>query len=144
MQAEPMTCYISGPMRGRPRFNFGAFDSCALYMRRNGWTVFNPAEHDRSLYPDMEGWDGFAVGDPAQCPTFDLRGALKWDLHRVLETAAIILLPDWEESEGACLELQAAKAVGNEVLYSYPVHVDVGVYQDPQWFVSDEYFPVSA
>jgi hypothetical protein len=98
-------------MRGIDQFNFKAFDEAAANLRRNGWTVFSPAEHDRETGFDetrntLEG--------------FDLKQAFQWDCNRVCEADYIVLLPGWEKSTGVNAELAVAKMVGTEVRYYSP------------------------
>ena len=111
-----MLVYLAGPMRGIEKFNFPAFDEAALKLVAAGHEVFNQAKHDREVYPFMYSWEGFALGDPSQCPEFDLAEALKWDLQRVLEADAVAVLPGWEASIGARLETDLARALGKKVL----------------------------
>ncbi len=111
-----MKFYISGPMRNHPSFNFPAFDRAQELLEANGHTCFNPAAHDRTIYPDIESWDGFASGDTALCPKFDLPSSLAWDFASILEADAIVLLPGWEASSGAKAERFVAEAVGKLVL----------------------------
>lgn len=131
------TCYVAGPMRGYPEFNFPSFDSLALFMRRNGWTVFNPAEHDRDIYKDITEWAGYADGDISACPRFSLAMAMRWDLARITESHAIVLLPGWEQSSGARTELVVAEACNLEVLYAFPTNPFPAPDYRPEWFVSE-------
>lgn len=107
--------YVSGPMTGRPRFNFDAFDEAEALGRSIGWTMISPAAHDRNLYPEMESWPGFADGDVASCPDFDFHKAMVWDLQEVARADAIVLLPGWTKSTGAGHELDVALACGKRI-----------------------------
>jgi len=104
--------YVGGPMRGFRQFNFPLFNEVTDILGRTKETVFNPAQHDAAIYPNMRTWPGFEAGDVDKCPEFDLKTALRWDLARVLESDALVLLPGWEQSVGATLEKQVADAVG--------------------------------
>ncbi len=143
-------CYIAGPMRGHPQFNFPAFDSCAGYMRKHGWGVYNPAQHDREVYgAEMANWPGFNSGRVEDCPEFSIERAMRWDLGRITECDAIVLLPEWEKSTGVANEIHVANACGLEVLYAYPCHSGnlfkwtdenshhVGWADEDNWFVSE-------
>lgn len=104
-----MKVYVAGPMRGKPFFNFPAFDAAASRLRAAGWTVFNPAEHDREsgFEPDERGAD---LGD------FDLGAAFRWDVERILESDSLHMLPGWRSSEGALLEYSIARMIGTQVV----------------------------
>jgi hypothetical protein len=106
--------YVSGPMRGYPKFNFPVFDAVSAFLRHEGYEVDSPAEHDRECYSDIERWPGFLEGDTALCTKwFDLATALKWDLTRVSEDGGIVMLPGWERSEGARIERFVAECTGS-------------------------------
>ena len=98
--------YIAGPMRGHDQFNFPAFDNAARCLRRRGWEVLSPAEHDRETGFDetLNSIDGF-----------DLQAAMRWDIHAVLRADAIVLLPGWRDSHGTTIELSVARSVGADV-----------------------------
>ncbi len=85
--------YIAGPMTGLPEFNFPAFNAKAVELRAEGWHVENPAEH------------GHVKG--ARWADY-----LRWDISRIVTCGAIYLLPDWETSKGAQLEVYIGKALG--------------------------------
>lgn len=133
------TCYIAGPMRGYPEFNFPAFDSVADYMRFHGWVVFNPAEHDLEIDPAMKTQPAFATGDVDNLAGFSFQAAMRWDLARVTESDAIVLLPGWEKSSGAGHEKYVAEVCGVEVLYACPTSVSNpgSQYDGDEWFVSE-------
>lgn len=93
--AEPRL-YLSGPMTGLPELNFPAFHAAAAALRARGWDVVNPAE----LNPD---------------------GAMPWhmcmraDIKALCDCDFIVLLPGWERSQGAALELHIAQRLQLEV-----------------------------
>lgn len=91
------TYYISGPMTGKPEFNYPLFyeveeDLKATLARKD--KVINPAQNfnGESGHPRAE--------------------YLKLDIAHVLEADEIVLLPGWETSEGAKLEVAVARACG--------------------------------
>ncbi len=112
------SCYLAGPMRGYPRFNFAAFDEASVVLRGGGWTVYSPAENDRASGFDenRESLDGF-----------DLRAAFSWDLDRVREVDAVVVLPGWKRSQGAQCEVAVARMIGTPVL-EYPSLREIEVY----------------
>lgn len=111
MTAFPYTddgrAYIAGPMRGHRRFNFDAFDQCAASLRRWGWQVRSPAEHDREC-----GFDP----DTDTLEDFDLGAAMRWDINSICWADTVVTLAGWRHSQGANFEVAIAVAVGNQIL----------------------------
>lgn len=101
---EVTTAYIAGPMRGYPYHNFPAFIQAAHRLRRAGYTVLSPAEHDLE--------NGFNPELYLDEQEFDLREALKWDLDAVLSSDLVVVLDGWEASQGAQAEIAVALAAG--------------------------------
>ena len=86
--------YLSGPMTGLPDFNRPAFHAAAAALRAQGHVVINPAEVD--LGPDAS-WADY------------MRVHLAEIARRV---ARVFVLPGWEGSRGAQLEVHVARALG--------------------------------
>lgn len=93
------TVYISGPMTGLPELNFPAFHAAARQLRDLGHTVFNPAE----------------VGEE---PGKTWEDYMRKDIKLLCECDTILLLPGWEKSKGAHLELHIAHRIGMEVMFA--------------------------
>lgn len=107
---QPPRIYIAGPMRGRPRWNFPAFDEARDHLASIGWDPINPADMDRKAHgPDIE----FATELP---PGF-VREALSRDFAALATCDAIFMLAGWESSAGAKAELAFAQAAGLAVEY---------------------------
>lgn len=106
------TVYVSGPMRGKPGFNYPQFRAIAANQRAAGKTVNCPAEN--------------FGGDS----TRKLSEYMAKDLRMVLESDAIILMPGWRNSEGARLEASMAKALGRK-FYEAVLNDDDGVGVNP-------------
>lgn len=89
--------YISGPMSGIPEHNFPAFNAEAARLRALGYEVVNPAEvnTDTSMT-----WH--------QC--------LREDIKHLCDCDALALLPGWEHSTGAHLELHIAHRLGMKIV----------------------------
>ena len=86
--------YIAGPMTGMPEHNFPAFHAAAERFRKAGWDVTNPAENFRGR-TDLP------------------RSAyLRADVVLLAQCDAIALLPGWERSAGATLEVVLAAEIG--------------------------------
>lgn len=116
-----MKIYLAGPMRGKPFFNFPEFDRGAAALRKAGHEVFNPAERDRTVDPNVG--ENNPTGDMtlALNSGFSLREALAADMKFICEEAeAIALLPGWENSKGAIAEYNTAKALDLKIFAIYP------------------------
>lgn len=104
---KQLTCYIAGPMRGKPFFNFPAFDAAAETLRKFFVIVFNPADFDRE-----RGYDPMTLEETADwndlMVDFNLKECIQLDVALVLKSDALILLPGWEYSIGVCGEIAIA------------------------------------
>ena len=94
--------YVAGPMTGLPRFNFDAFEDACDRLRADGYLVTSPHEMDlaNGFDPDSDG------------AAFDLRAALEADIAAVKNAELVVLLPGWEKSPGAMIEVLVAEAHG--------------------------------
>jgi len=99
------TGYISGPMRkvGPPDFNHQVFCDVETAWRRENPDVrcHNPALN--------------FGGDK----TLDIATYLTLDLKQVLESDVIVLLPGWEDSDGATLECRVGLATSKRFEFAY-------------------------
>lgn len=90
--------YISGPMSGKPDFNFPAFHSAAASLRSLGYEVHSPAE-------------------------LNLNTSLPWEvlmrhaLRQMLLCDAIYMLEGWSNSKGAKIEWNLANGLNMIVNY---------------------------
>lgn len=92
-----MRVYISGPMSGLPELNFPAFHAAAAALRAKGLEVVNPAE----INPDAGmSWE--------QC--------MRADIKALCDCDALAMLPGWERSKGAHLEVHVAHRLGMQIL----------------------------
>lgn len=91
-----MTIYISGPMTGHTDLNFPLFADVALALRMAGFDVVNPAELHQKESPS---W--------ADC--------MRVDIAALVECESIVMLPGWQQSRGARLELHIARELGLRV-----------------------------
>ena len=113
-----MKIYLAGPMRGKPNFNFPAFDFAAARLREQGYKVFSPADKDR----EEIGAEAFvnATGDEdelARKSAYTINDALAADtLYICREANAVALLPGWENSTGAQAERALAVALGLTII----------------------------
>jgi hypothetical protein len=123
--AEPITepiqrkrvLYIAGPMRGIAWFNYPLFDRVAKELRDAGNEVISPADEDRK----HDGFDPYANpahAHPDACTfpkTMDFSKTVRRCLEAVLRCDEIVLLPGWENSNGAVAELTLAMWLGKRV-----------------------------
>jgi len=116
-------------MRGIPFWNFDSFDDASEWLRRNGYNVISPAEHDREVDPDC-------VLDPNYLTGGETPGAfeklLGWDFAQIAgpECDGIVLLPGWEKSTGAAHELYVCRALGKPV---YEYHTGIALDGGEHW-----------
>lgn len=88
--------YVAGPMTGLPEFNYPAFREAETRLRDRGYGVLNPA---RTYEIEPTSWKGYMVRALADVASSD----------------GLALLPGWERSRGARLEVQVAFALDVEV-----------------------------
>jgi hypothetical protein len=85
-------------MTGLPNLNYPAFHTAAALLRAAGHHVENPAENQP---PPCGSWEGY----------------MKLAIAQLLTCDAIVMLPGWQKSEGACIEVHLAAALHMRVLY---------------------------
>ncbi len=111
-----MKVYLSGPMRGKPYFNFPAFLWAAALLRKKGYTVFSPAERDIDLFgPGIYENNPTGSTEVAYQQGYDIkiREVLHEDLTWICrEAEAIVVLPRWYNSKGAKAEVATGLAIG--------------------------------
>lgn len=87
--------YVAGPMSGYPDFNYPAFNAAAERLRAANDLVENPAEN-----PEEIDWQGY----------------MRTALAQVVRVEGVAVLPDWQMSRGATLEVHVAHALQLPVL----------------------------
>ena len=92
------TLYVAGPMTGLPEFNYPAFNAAEKMLRGLGYHVLNPvdAEEHNPTPGKPQAWDWY----------------MRHALRMVLNAEGLALLPGWENSRGARLEVQVAESLG--------------------------------
>jgi len=106
--------YVAGPMTGYPNLNREAFRSAEHQLRAAGRLVVNPHDVEPHWHDGRDCPPSYAVSDDGHAAACYLRSALRV----MLECAEIHLLPGWEASVGARLELSVAAAVGMRVTFA--------------------------
>lgn len=103
-----MKVYIAGPMRGQPSRGWDNFFAAEVVVAKMGWTPLNPARID-SAFGTRSDSDDFSMGSQ--------KVAIRRDLNCLIDEAdAILLLPGWDESKGACAELALAEFLDLQVM----------------------------
>lgn len=92
-----MKVYIAGPMTGMPNSNYDEFDKAATVWRDAGHEVTSPAENFAGR-KDLD-WSEYLCKAVTQVAGVDV----------------VAVLPGWEESRGAKLEVHVAKELGKEI-----------------------------
>lgn len=92
-----MKVYLAGPMTGIPEFNYPQFAKHADDLRTRGFEVVSPHE----LCDQSMSW----------------RLCMKVNIKRLVECDMIAMLPGWDKSRGACLEMQIAQGLGLEFMF---------------------------
>lgn len=99
--------YVAGPMSGIAEHNFPAFHDAAWRLRMAGLDVVNPAE----LNPGQD-------GDWAAC--------MRRDVAQMVTCDTVALLPGWDRSRGAQVEVRLARDLGLRV-------VELGTLLESAW-----------
>ena len=102
-----MKIYIAGPMSGIKDWNFPAFFEAEEQLKELGYEVINPAHNDGETLEEALA----SAGTPER-PTNSWAYYMRRDLPGVLSVDALCVLPDWQKSKGASLEVQVAQALG--------------------------------
>jgi hypothetical protein len=98
--------YLIGPMTGLPELNVSMFMAVAAKLRLAGFEVISPAE------PSLEETD-WAI-------------AMKRNIRWLLDCEGVVVLPGWESSKGAKIELMIATNM-NMIIHHWDIlnrHLD--------------------
>lgn len=99
--------YIAGPMSGMKDFNFPAFFEAERQLEALGYEVINPAHNDGATVQEALQ----SAGTP-ESPNKLWSYYMKRDLPHVMDVDMLCVLPGWQNSKGASLEVAVAKALG--------------------------------
>lgn len=109
-----MRLYLAGPMRGYPKFNFPAFFKAAKALRKEGYTVFCPAEKDIEKYGSLKK----VTSEYQKNPSKVMRDVIRKDLNWIIDKAEVVaFLPGWKKSRGAKAEKALAEFLGLKLIF---------------------------
>ena len=90
--------YLAGPMTGIEDYNYPAFLEAARLLRKAGHTVLNPAElFDENMKLPRTVY-------------------MKYGIKNLISAEFVAVLPGWENSRGAKLEVDVARECGLPVI----------------------------
>lgn len=93
--------YLAGPMTGYEGLNFPAFHAEAARLRALGFDVVNPAEINVD-------------------PQANWHACMRADIAQLVTCEEIHMLPGWQSSRGAMLELYLARSLEMEIVLVAP------------------------
>jgi hypothetical protein len=112
-----VTIYIAGPMTGLPQFNIPAFERQTRRLRAAGYTVVSPVELDSELIRNEA-----LASKTGAMPEGGKIGGETWgeilarDVRVIADTIdAICVLPNWQKSRGARLEVFVGMLCGKSI-----------------------------
>ena len=125
-----MKLYVAGKMTGEPWHNFPAFDAATDWLTSLGFEIVSPAELDdpQQRAAALASADGTLAGESTWG---DL---LARDVKLIADVVdGVVLLPGWENSNGARLEAFICRLVGKPVFYLNRGPYRVQDYSRPDW-----------
>lgn len=93
-----MIVYISGPMTGYEDLNFPEFEKAADRLRQQGHVVISPHEIDQPV----KTWEA----------------CMKEDIKQLMRCSTVAVLPGWEQSKGARIEVELARSLGMRIIHA--------------------------
>jgi hypothetical protein len=99
-----MKIYVAGPMSTVQDHNYPEFFAVANELRALGHEVINPAETNGATLEE-------AIADVLNNP-MGWKDYMRIDLRSITQVEALCLLPGWQNSKGARLEVTVAKELG--------------------------------
>jgi hypothetical protein len=109
-----MRIYLAGPMRGLPQWNCQAFIEAESRWMKEGWEVISPYRQDVLLGNDSRVLSDRELNRLAQDQGW-LRKVIKEDVSWICECDALGLIPGWERSLGATVEVALAQFLGLDI-----------------------------
>jgi len=99
--------YIAGPMTGYEDWNFPAFFDAENQIKELGYETLNPAANDGA---SLEAAIQNAISARDSGATW--ASYMRRDLSNLVLSDYVCVLPNWQRSKGASLEVHVAKALG--------------------------------
>jgi hypothetical protein len=109
--------YLSGPISGKPKGNIMEFERAAQELRQHGYKIVSPVELDQKEQICTE---------EVEAGSKEWRFLLARDIEIITstETQGLFVLPGWQDSRGARLEVHVAMELGKPVV-SWPERVSL-------------------
>lgn len=101
-----MKLYIAGPMSGHPDWNYPAFFTAETELHGLGHGTINPARTDGDTLAAALA----SAGNPDN-PNRSHEYYLKIELPQMIGCDGLVVLPGWQKSRGARLEVEIAQAL---------------------------------
>lgn len=98
--------YIAGPMTGLPDFNYPAFFEAEDQLRALGYTPLNPGRNDGKTLEEAIRYSG-----TPEYPSHSWEYYLRRDIPKVVSADGLVMLPGWQQSRGANLEVHIATSL---------------------------------
>lgn len=117
--------YLAGPMSNYPQFNFPAFEEAAATLRAQGMNIISPNEQDSAAIQAEArlSTNGALINGKIGGETWG--EILARDVRIVADQVdGVALLPNWQHSKGAKLEVTVALLAGKNV---YEYHTGAGI-----------------
>jgi hypothetical protein len=127
--------YIAGPMSNIPQYNIPAFTEAAATLRAQGMNIISPAEEDSDTIKKeaLASKDGKMVNGKIGGETW--ADILARDVKIVADLVdGVALLPNWQRSRGAKLEVIVALLTGKPI---YEYHTGAGITELSREWVKD-------
>lgn len=109
-----MRWYIAGPMTGIKDLNFPLFNRAAAELRARGFEVANPAEINGGAAEQVA-----VAAMTKEEQEEHWRACMRNDIPELLKCQGIALLPGFEKSRGARLELHIAQQLGMKEMFMF-------------------------
>ena len=115
MVKKRQTIYIAGPMTGHEAYNHRAFAAAQEFLQSMGWNAVTPFASNSVVWQRHYGRDFDPYTDACDYGEPILNEMIAEDIGALCRAYAIALLPGWENSRGARIELVISLNLGKPV-----------------------------